>query len=96
MDRLDQPLRIGELCSELRVSERTLRHAFRERMNVTPLEYLKAHKLNHVYNVLRRSAPSEVLIKQVALSKGFYHLGQFSQDYKRLFGESPSQTLLYK
>ena len=65
-------------------------------MNMTPLEYLKAWKLNHVYKVLRKAGPDEVLIKQLAYANGFYHLGQFSRDYKRLFGESPSHTLQYK
>ncbi len=30
----------------------------------------------------------------VALDWGFLHFGWFSQDYRRLFGETPSQTLL--
>ena len=29
----------------------------------------------------------------VALAWGFVHFGWFSQDYRRLFGETPSQTL---
>jgi len=32
-------------------------------------------------------------VKQVAYAHGFWHLGQFAHDYKRLFGESPSETL---
>jgi AraC family ethanolamine operon transcriptional activator len=96
MDIAGKPLRIGKLCRELGVSERTLRHVFHKRMNMTPLEYLKSRKLNHVYKVLRKADPAEVLIKQVAYSNGFYHLGQFSRDYKMLFGEIPSQTLRYR
>ena len=96
MDIAGKPLRIGKLCRELNVSERTLRHVFHEQMNMTPLEYLKSRKLNHVYKVLRKADPAEVLIKQVAYSNGFYHLGQFSRDYRRLFGELPSHTLQYR
>jgi AraC family ethanolamine operon transcriptional activator len=33
------------------------------------------------------------MVGQVAGDWGFYHLGQFSRDYRRLFGESPSATL---
>ena len=89
----DQPLRIGQLCSELDVSERTLRHAFHRLVGLGPLAYLKTHRLNRAYRALRDDDPTEVLIKQVALANGFTHFGQFSRDYKQLFGESPSETL---
>jgi AraC family ethanolamine operon transcriptional activator len=32
-------------------------------------------------------------VKAVALSHGFWHLGQFAHDYRVSFGESPSETL---
>jgi len=32
-------------------------------------------------------------VTDVALDWGFLHFGWFSQDYRRLFGETPSQTL---
>jgi AraC family ethanolamine operon transcriptional activator len=33
------------------------------------------------------------LVKSIALSHGFWHLGRFAQDYRVLFGEPPSATL---
>ena len=48
-------------------------------------------------NILRRQIaegafrPGEVA--RLALDYGFAHLGRFSQDYRKLFGEPPSQTL---
>lgn len=89
----NQPLRIGRLCRELGVSERTLRDAFGKLTDTSPLAYLKAQRLNQVYRELRDSDPSEVLIKQIAYSKGFHHLGHFCRDYKKLFDESPSETI---
>ena len=89
----DQPVRIGQLCRELGVSERTLRSAFHKLTDTSPLAYLKTHRLNQVYRELRDSDPSEVLIKQRAYANGFYHLGHFCRDYKQLFGESPSETI---
>ena len=89
----DQPPRVGELCRELAVSERTLRHAFCDVTGLSPLDYLKILRLNCVNRTLREADPAELLVKQAAYSNGFTHLGQFSRDYKQLFGESPSQTL---
>jgi AraC family ethanolamine operon transcriptional activator len=90
---MDQPLRIGQLCREMDVSERTLRHAFDKLTGTSPLAYLKTQRLNRVYRVLRDAEPSEVMIKQVAYANGFYHLGHFCRDYKQMFYESPSDTL---
>ena len=90
---LNQPLRIGQLCRELGVSERTLRDAFYKQTDTSPLAYLKTQRLNHVYHELRDSDPGEVLIKQIAYASGFSHLGHFCRDYKQLFGESPSETI---
>ncbi len=89
----NQPLRIAQLCREIGVSERTLRDAFVKLTDTSPLAYLKTQRLNQVYRELRDSDPSEVLIKQIAYSKGFNHLGHFCRDYKQLFCESPSNTL---
>ena len=33
------------------------------------------------------------LVKSVALTHGFWHLGQFAHDYRATFGEMPSETL---
>jgi AraC family ethanolamine operon transcriptional activator len=33
-------------------------------------------------------------VKAAALSCGFWHLGQFSRDYRLTFGELPSETLV--
>jgi AraC-like DNA-binding protein len=50
---------------------------------------------NHLIGVLRglRDAAKGVTVQDVAAHWGFWHLGQFAQDYKRLFGELPSTTL---
>ena len=89
----DQPLRIGQLCRELGVSERTLRDTFNKLTDTSPLAFLKTQRLNQVYRELRDSDPGEVLVKQLAFASGFFHLGHFCRDYKQLFGESPSETI---
>jgi AraC family ethanolamine operon transcriptional activator len=89
----NQPLRIGQLCHELDISERSMRDAFNKLVGMSPLSYLKAKQLNRVYSTLRQADPAETLIKQIAYNNGFRHMGQFTQNYKHLFGEVPSETL---
>jgi AraC family ethanolamine operon transcriptional activator len=43
--------------------------------------------------VLSNAESEDTLVKTVALDHGFWHFGNFSQDYRKLFGETPSETL---
>ena len=40
-----------------------------------------------------QNASSADLISTVAGQYGFWHMGQFAADYKRIVGEFPSETL---
>ncbi len=84
---------VKELCLISGASQRTLEYAFKEKYGFGPKEYMIKHRLNKVYKIIKESDPSAVKIKDIAHNFGFWHLGQFSSDYKRLFRELPSATL---
>ena len=88
------PLAVRDVCRAAEVSWRTLDYAFREHFGVTPKAYLKAIRLNAVRRELRR-AGRPALIADVANRWGFWHMGQFAADYRRLFGELPSDSLTH-
>jgi len=46
-----------------------------------------------VHRELRRADPSNTRVADVANEWGFWHMGQFVADYRRRFGERPSETL---
>jgi AraC family ethanolamine operon transcriptional activator len=94
--REDEAIRINNLCRELGVSERTLRYAFCNLTGMPPLAFLKRQRLNRVHRSLRKADPAEALVKQVALTHGFSHLGHFSREYGQMFGETPSETLRHR
>lgn len=91
-ENLAEPPTIAALCEVVNVSERTLHAAFRENLGTTPKAYLKTLRLNSAHHDLLR-AGARTRVTDVALDWGFVHFGWFSQDYRRLFGETPSQTL---
>jgi AraC family ethanolamine operon transcriptional activator len=91
-ENLAQPPTISALCVALGASERTLHEAFREHLDTTPKAYLKALRLNAARHDLLEGE-DHTRVTDVALDWGFLHFGWFSQDYRRLFGETPSQTL---
>lgn len=88
----DKPPTIQDVCRAAGVSWRTLNYVFRSIFGVTPKEYLQATRLDGVRKGLRRMGPDET-ISDIANSWGFWHLGQFAADYKRQFGELPSEML---
>jgi AraC-like DNA-binding protein len=82
------------LCELGGVGERTLQYAFRERFGLTPAAFLKVRRLTAVRNALERRAGSPtVSVGDLAADFGFWHTGQFAADYRRAFGETPSQTV---
>ncbi len=90
-NQLDEPITIRGVCEEVGVGWTTLVSAFSEHFGVTPKAYLRAVRLNRARRDLLGAAP-EALIADAANRQGFWHMGQFAADYKRLFGELPSAT----
>lgn len=88
----DQPITSAQLAEVSEISMSSLYSAFRRYRGYTPLEFLKHIRLRRVRDALL-SAPAGVTVKEVALKWGFSHLGRFSSEYRRRFGESPSETL---
>jgi AraC family transcriptional regulator, ethanolamine operon transcriptional activator len=89
---LADPPTIAHICHALEASERTLHEAFRQHLDTTPKAYLKTLRLNAARHDLVK-ARDTTRVTDVALDWGFLHFGWFSQDYRRLFGETPRQTL---
>ena len=88
-----EPLTIGEIVEHVGVSTRSLFSGFRKYRNTTPMEYLKAVRMQRVREDLLRASPNLTTVTRIATTWGFAHLGHFTADYKRYFGESPSVTL---
>ena len=91
LERPDQPLSMLQLCSQIGASPSKLEYCFRDVLGITPAKYLRAVRLNGVRRALRHSPASSV--QDLAARWGFWHLSEFSADYKRQFGELPSATL---
>lgn len=70
-------------------SVRRLQQAFREHVGTSPLAYLHDLRLDRVRVDLAAGAGP---VTDVAMRWGLHHMGRFAADYKRRFGELPSQT----
>ena len=82
---------LADLCRAASVPERALRQGFGELYGVSPMAYLRTVRMHAAREELRRTE-RERLISEVALGCGFPHFGRFSVDYRRTFGQTPSET----
>jgi AraC family ethanolamine operon transcriptional activator len=89
----NEPHTVRDICRVANVSERTLQYAFRERFGISPKSYLMALRLNGIRRDLRRADPASTRITDLAIRWGFWHMSQFAADYRRFFGELPSNTI---
>lgn len=89
----DHPPTVPQLCERLHLSRRTLQYCFEDVLGLSPLQAIRALRLNGARRSLRAATVSGQGVQDVAAHWGFGHLSQFSADYRRLFGETPSQTL---
>ncbi len=92
-DRPAQPIYTEGLCAALGVSARKLFDAFAGTYGQSPHQFLKYRRLSLVRRALRTVGPEHASVKWAALSHGFINSGRFAGEYRRLFGEMPSQTL---
>lgn len=87
-------LTLERLATHTGVSARTLQRGFQEHLGCSPMDYLRDVRLKQARAALIAADPgSDMTVTEIALESGFMHLGRFSVEYRRRFGESPSQTL---
>jgi AraC family ethanolamine operon transcriptional activator len=88
-NRPDDPVSIDDVCRDLGVSRRSLQYSFQDTLGINPASFIRARRLNKVREMLREGDS----VTEAATAWGFWHFGHFSHEYKKLFGELPSDTL---
>jgi AraC family ethanolamine operon transcriptional activator len=91
-DEYTLPLTVSELCTKIGASAPTLYRAFHEEFGVGPKHYIQIRRLCGVRQHLL-SADNTESITDIANRWGFWHMGQFASDYRKMFGELPSESL---
>ncbi len=90
-DNSNKNYTISELAYCCGVSPRGLQHAFKKILGTPPKKYLLQSRLKKIrYRLLNDETP---YITKIAQDFGVTHMGNFSREYRILFGETPSDTL---
>jgi AraC-like DNA-binding protein len=76
-------------------SERTVERIFKKHFGLTPYKYLKIHRLNLIRKQLQQLKKEDepLNITQIAMNNGFFQMGYFGCEYKKMFSETASETL---
>lgn len=91
--RIKQDITVGQLAQFAGLSERSLYQLFRQHARMSPRNFIRHKKLEHVYATLMDPAVRVASVTAVALDYGFTHLGRFAELYKASFGTLPSESL---
>lgn len=91
-ERYFMPLSTRDIARMLGFSARRLQIAFFNVRGCSPLAVLKAIRLEAARGRFLDPAESGT-VTSIATDCGFFHLGRFSGDYARAFGETPTQSL---
>jgi AraC-like DNA-binding protein len=86
------PITLRDLVVVSGVAGRTLLKHFHDYMGTTPMRYLAKVRFEKARAALRCPEPG-ASVAEIAEAWGLGHLGRFSVEYRRRFGESPSETL---
>ena len=85
-------LTVEELAMVAGTSVRRLYSLFANRLATTPKLLIKQRRLAAIHRELKNN-PAIRNVTEAALEYSFTHLGRFSSDYKKAYGELPSETL---
>jgi AraC-like DNA-binding protein len=80
------------LAAQAGVGVRALNAAFRRHRGTSPMQYLKSARLARVRRELEAAGPG-ARVADIATRWGFYQLGWFAAEYRKVYGELPSETL---
>jgi transcriptional regulator GlxA family with amidase domain len=89
---LDSVVTLADIVAASQVPGRTLFKPFKDYRGASPRRYLRIASLKKVREALQRAEPEQD-IAEVAMRWQFEHMGRFAVEYRKRFGESPSETL---
>jgi transcriptional regulator GlxA family with amidase domain len=83
---LDEPFSVDECAVHVGVSRRQIERLFRDKLGVTPIQYLSSLRLQHGRALL---AETDMSVLDVAIACGYGSSAHFSKNFRARFGISP-------
>ncbi len=92
-DNIHKSLNIDSIADFAGMGNSTLHHAFEKAVGQSPIQYLKKIRLHQAKLMITSRGMN---VSEAAYNVGYNNISQFSREFKRQFGHTPSQsTSLY-
>jgi len=91
-NNLTDPIALDDLALVAGVSVRAIQKAFQEYRGCTPMKAVTQHRLVKAREILMNPKQGMTVL-DVAMNLGYLHPSRFASQYKKKFGENPSETL---
>jgi AraC-like DNA-binding protein len=88
-----EPITSVDVARAVGMSLRALQRGFKTNLDTTPMEMLRNVRMKYAHQALTRGNPERDCVSSIASAWGFSHYGRFAQEYRRIYGVSPSMTL---
>lgn len=88
----DESISVTDLASQVGVSVRSLQNGFRQFLGLTPVEYVRRHRLEKLHTALME-ASADASVTELMLECGIVNFGRYAQHYRQQYGCRPSETL---
>lgn len=93
-DHLAERITMKSLAYDMHMSARSIQQGFHDELGMSPMTFVRERRLERAHEELSDAIPSDgVTVTAVAERWGFHHLGSFSVEYRKRWGEPPSHTL---
>ncbi len=93
-ERPGEAIYIPDLCAAMGVPQRTLNACCHQSLGVGPKRFLLNRRMHLARGRLAAADAKTTTVTQIAADYGFWNFGRFAVEYRALFGEGPSATLL--
>jgi len=91
LEHLEEPLTVAQVAVAVGVSVRTLQAAFSAQLGCGPMQWLREQRLFRIRDLLCAD-DCGLSITAIAMRYDFTHPGEFARAYRRMFGETASQS----
>ena len=90
---LAEPVSVADIAASAGISVPTLTRAFKRYHEIGPKAFLRQRRLERAQQELLAAQPLETTVVEIAMRYGFFQLSHFADNYRKAFGELPSETL---
>jgi AraC family transcriptional regulator, ethanolamine operon transcriptional activator len=83
---------VADLSTQTGRSRRSIEYLFAALLETSPADYIRSLRLNGIRRALLCEDTSDRSVGDIAAQWGIWHWSRFAADYRKMFGELPSQT----